>query len=66
MKGHVCIELKNEKTGKIKRYDGDNMVTNAISEFVKCCNVMSGSSEAQVQNLTPIATKLLGGLYLFS
>lgn len=66
LKGHVAIELTNVNTGKKKTYEADNMVTNAIDIFVKACQAMSGNGNGQIGNLTPMATKLLGGLYVFS
>lgn len=33
--GHSTIELRNVKTGKVEKYEDDNMVTNALQRFLQ-------------------------------
>lgn len=34
LKGHLQIELKDEKTKKVQVYEQDNMVTNAVASLL--------------------------------
>ena len=65
VKGHVKIELFDHKTGKHKITEHENMLTNALAFRAGIDandNLGLYSSE---YSLMPLATKGLGGLYLF-
>lgn len=65
MKGHSKIELKDIQTGDVQVFENDNLVTNALSEYLKC----TGISDTTLFNATtvknPLWQKLLGGILLF-
>lgn len=67
LKGHLQIELRNEKTGQVERHEQDNMVTSAVAKLLGL--VTNGgalySSNNLAYSLLPIAQKALGGIYLF-
>ena len=66
LKGHLQIELKNEETGEVETHEETNMVTNAISNVLGiAANVGYSSSYHLTDVLLPVATKGLGGLFLF-
>lgn len=62
LKGHVQIELHNHKTGLRDRIEQDNLVTDAINMIA---NIAGVDNQAPNVNVTPIATKGLGGIFLF-
>lgn len=66
IKGHSIIELKNVKTGEVERHEDDNMVTNALSLFLKDLGFLSISPITNNDTLrnNPIS-QLMGGLLLF-
>lgn len=72
MKGKVTIELKNTKTGESQKIEGDNMITNAIAEYLNNLHYMQYlGTGSQLQTnpclaQLPIAEKLLGSLLIFS
>ena len=35
IKGHTEIQLTNVRTGEVKTYHDDNMMTNGLAEFMK-------------------------------
>ncbi len=63
-KGHTTIELKNVETGEIKKYEDDNMLTNAVEKMLNFA-----STHALGANPLDIYSShwynLLGGLVLF-
>jgi len=61
IKGKIQIDLHNHKTGLKDRYEQENMITNAIEESSKAL----GAWGANLERLTPLCTKGLGGLLLF-
>lgn len=65
IKGHSIIELTDVKTGKVERYEDDNMVTNALSYFLQDAGMVWSSplKYNEVRN-DPLGT-LLGGLLMF-
>lgn len=65
IKGHTIIELTDVKTGKVERYEDDNMVTNALSYFLQDAGMVWSSplKYNEVRN-DPLGT-LLGGLLMF-
>lgn len=69
MKGHIQIELKNEKSGKVDVYEQDNMVTSAVAKVLGLitnhCAIGDKASNYISSYLLPISTKALGGLFLF-
>lgn len=67
LKGHLEIELKNEKTGKTEHHSQDNLVTNATAYLLGITTQISGdvNSSNAVTNVVPIGKKALGGLFLF-
>ena len=63
-KGHTTIELKNVETGEIKKYEDDNMLTNAISKMLNFAATHSlGTNSLDVYSSHWY--NLLGGLVLF-
>ena len=79
MKGKVTIELKDVNTGEIKKIEGENTVTDVISDIAKILGAMSCSTDSNsitsstaaysrgmATKFTPIAKKALGGLLLFN
>ena len=68
MKGHIQIELKNEKSGKVDVYEQDNMVTSAVAKVLGLVTNTCGSGDVSgnpMYNLLPIGEKALGGIFLF-
>ena len=65
IKGHSIIELKNIKTGKIERFENDNMLTNAVQLLLQDTGMLWDSPVKmnEIRN-TPVKT-LFGGLLLF-
>lgn len=61
LKGHVCIELHDKKTGLRDRIEGDNLVTNALTDICK----LVPESECNMNQFLPASTKAYGGLFLF-
>lgn len=64
LKGHASIILENTETGKIRRYEEDNMVTNAISKMMN----FAAKNNLDTNPLNPYSIhweNLLGGLVLF-
>lgn len=62
IKGHLRIDLRNEKTGKRERFEQDNMVTNALQYLIPPS--MHGSVYIN-ERYAPIAKVALGGILLF-
>jgi hypothetical protein len=64
MKGHTIIELKDVNTGKIKRFDDDNMLTNALTNFFKQggCTNPSAFNNSNIRNSA--LEYLMGGVLL--
>lgn len=65
MKGHVSIELKDVKTGKIQKYVSENMVTNAVSNYLKYRVLSNTYGTGNYGETFPIVTNCLSGLLLF-
>ena len=68
LKGHLQIELRNEKTGQVERHEQDNMVTSAVAKVLgleSCHNALAQSSGSYLCNLLPVGKKALGGIFLF-
>lgn len=61
-KGHVTIELTNQKTGKVRKYEDDNMMTGAIS---KAINFTANHNWTQSLDLFTTHLNLLGALVLY-
>lgn len=70
IKGKVCIELHNTITGEDRKIEGDNMVTNAIADYLNWLHDMKifpvSSKDNPFLSQLPVATRLLGGLLIFS
>lgn len=66
-KGHLKIELKDEKTGKVEKHEQDNMVTNALAYVLGLAaqDSTSAANASHIYNVLPAATKALGGIFLF-
>ena len=62
LKGHVKIRLHNPTTGKTEIHEGDNMITNAVSDIfaANLCGVM------KYQDMLPLYSKMFGGVILFN
>lgn len=60
--GHVCVDLHNTKSGFTERIQGDNLVTNAAQDIL---NLAAIGHNIPPYDLLPLATNLLGGLFIF-
>ncbi len=65
MKGHVKIELLDHSSGRIKRIERDNMLTNAIMYRTGIDVNDSITLSSHSMSILPLATKGLGGLLMF-
>ena len=66
LKGHLQIELRNEKTGQVERHEQDNMVTNAVAKVLGLeANGRALMGKSESYSLLPIAQNALGGILLF-
>lgn len=65
IKGHVEIELHNHKSGSRERIEKDNLVTNAIQDVTSAWVMGGGGLNGNGTAMLPIATRGLGGLFLF-
>lgn len=64
LKGHTTIELRNVETGEVKKYEDDNMFTNAIGKMINFAIKHSmGSNPLDV--FSSHWYNLLGGLVMF-
>lgn len=61
IKGHTDIILTNVKTGEVERHSDDNMVTNAIAEYLANCGFLNANNVDQDN----MVVKLLGGVMAF-
>ena len=61
IKGHTDIYLKDVKTGKVEKYSDDNMITNAITEYMASCGFLNANNVDQDN----MVIKLLGGIMAF-
>ena len=59
IRGHVRIELKDEKTGKVEIHEEHNMMTYALKEYFKNCGFMNRPT---VQESNNMVEDLLGGV----
>ena len=64
IKGHTEIQLTNIKTGEVKTYHDDNMMTNGLAEFMKNHGMLCGTPFTDAVKNDLINT-LLGGILLF-
>jgi len=64
LKGHTIIELKDVVTGKVEKIEKDNLVTNAVQEFLSLWQPILGWG-AIAQYFMPLYRKFFGGLYIF-
>ena len=64
IKGHTEIQLTNVKTGEVKTYHDDNMMTNGLAEFMKNHGMLCGTPFTDAVRNDLINT-LLGGILLF-
>ena len=64
IKGHSTIELTDKVTGKKEIYDNDNMVTNALTNFLNTCGMWNNNVIKNV-SAKPLWNTLLGGILLF-
>lgn len=65
MKGHVKIELFDHKTGKLKKIERENMLTNALAYRAGIDSNDNLGLYSSEYSIMPLGTKGLGGLYLF-
>ncbi len=65
MKGHTTIELTNVRTQEHIIREDDNMFTNALDALINDHEYMSAVTETAKSELLPIATRALGGIFLF-
>lgn len=66
IKGHSIIELKNVKTGKVERYEDDNLVTNGVAKYLEDMGAFNNSpiyANSPIRD-NPIE-QMFGGLLLF-
>lgn len=76
MKGHCCIELTDVNTGEVKKYEEDNLVTNAVKDLIESYIKNGGGAtdggqysrtNKQYPSIkAPIAPVFYGGLMLWS
>lgn len=61
LKGHVSIRLHNPTTGKTEIIEGDNMITNALTDIFASnyCGALD------YRKLLPLYSKMLGGIICF-
>ena len=64
IKGHTEIQLTNVRTGEVKTYHDDNMMTNGLAEFMKNHGMLCGTPFTDAVKNDLINT-LLGGILLF-
>ena len=64
IKGHSIIELKDINTGKIERYEDDNMVTNALNLYLKDLGMLGISPLVYNELRNDPINNLMGGLLL--
>lgn len=64
IKGHTEIQLTDVRTGKVKTYHDDNMMTNGLAEFMKNHGMLCGTPFTDAVKNDLINT-LLGGILLF-
>ena len=64
LKGKVCIDLHNHKSGFTERIEGENLITDALSMFVNYMVVSGQLSKDDNSPVYPLATKTLGGICL--
>jgi hypothetical protein len=64
IKGHTEIQLTDVRTGKVKTFHDDNMMTNGLAEFMKNHGMLCGTpfTDAVTNDLV---NTLLGGILLF-
>ncbi len=65
MKGHVKIELLDHRTGQLKTSEHENMLTNALAYRAGIDSNDNIALYGNDMSLMPLATKGLGGLFLF-
>lgn len=71
LKGRTTIELKNVVTGEVEKYDDENMITKAISDFFSH-NIegmlfnINGAPNDFNGNMLPLARNGIGGILLFA
>lgn len=63
LKGKVCIDLHNHRSGFKERIEGENSITDGLSNYVKYA-ITSGMLARGYENLLPISTAVLGGICL--
>ena len=64
IKGHTEIQLTDIRTGKVKTFHDDNMMTNGLAEFMKNHGMLCGTPfTTDVKN--DLINTLLGGILLF-
>lgn len=59
LKGHVCIDLHNHKSGFTERLEGDNLITDALNNYFKY-----GITTYTQNGIVPLTTNALGGICL--
>lgn len=65
LKGKVCIDIHNHKSGLTERIEDENSITDGLSNYVKYA-ITSGMLGSGYENLLPISTAVLGGICLSS
>lgn len=64
IKGHSVIELTDVNTGKVERYEDDNMVTHALDKYFEDVGAFNTSPIYTADIRNNLIPKLLGGLLL--
>lgn len=71
LKGKTIIELKDVVTGKVEKYQDENMITKALSDFFSH-NIegslfsLSGNTNDLNGNMIPLCKNAIGGILLFA
>lgn len=65
MKGHAKIELTDVNTGRVKTFEHDNLITNAVKNYLSPIVANGHMSQPYSAKCTSIIQRLFGGLFLF-
>lgn len=63
LKGKTVIELTDVKTGQVERYEDENIVTNALQEYMEALCLMFSADNCD--QYLPIYKNALGGIRLY-
>ena len=64
IKGHSIIELKNEVTGEVERYENDNLITNGVQKILQDLGMLYNSPIKETTFRNYPIKELFGGILL--